>query len=58
MKEEKILNLINKIYKEFNKLERQHPSEKNDFIEGIHKCQYVIAMRLARIAYPKLFPKK
>ncbi len=58
-KEEKqILNYLTKSYNLFYKLEKQHPDELRDFVDGIHKCQYLIGMRIARKYVPKIFPKK
>jgi protein-arginine kinase activator protein McsA len=47
-KEKKILDYLTGAYNEFIKLERQHPDELRDFVDGIHKCQYLIGMRFAR----------
>ena len=55
MEEEKVLNMLADCWNEFCKLETQHPDELNDFRDGIHKCQYVLAMRFAREYKPKLF---
>lgn len=40
----------------FGKLERQHPDELRDFVDGIHRCQYLLAMRVARRAFPIGWP--
>ena len=56
--EEKVMKHLVNAINEFNKLESQHPNEKYDFIDGIHKCQYVLAMRYAREYKPDLFPIK
>ena len=42
----------------FGKLERQHPDELGDFVDGIHRCQYLLAMRVARRAFPQGWPIK
>lgn len=39
-------------------LDSQHPNEQKDFMEGIHKCQYVMAMRCARQYEPGIFSNK
>jgi hypothetical protein len=54
--EEKVLYMLANCFNEFCKLETQHPDEMNDFKDGIHKCQYVLAMRFAREYKPELFP--
>lgn len=55
--EELLLYKIAEIWNMFLTLEEQHPDEKNDFKEGIHKCQAVLGMRFAREYKPDLFPK-
>ena len=57
-KEEKILNLLAEAYNLFLDLDSQHPNEKEDFVKGIHQCQYVLGMRIAREYKPDLFPLK
>ena len=56
--EEEILTDLVNAWNKFRKLESQHPDELEDFANGIHKCQYVLAMRFARESRPDLFPKK
>lgn len=46
------------MWNEFVKLDSQHPDEQRDFADGIHKCQYIIGMRIARDGRPDLFPIK
>ena len=57
-KEEQILKKLEDCWNEFAELQQQHPSEIDDFISGIHKCQYVLGMRFARDSRPDLFPLK
>ena len=54
-KEKEILNHLIKAWNIFNKLDRQHPDELRDFCDGIHRCQYLIGMRIARKIEPKIF---
>lgn len=56
--EKKVTDYLVKAYNEFVKLNSQHPDELRDFTDGIHKCQYLIGMRVARKAEPKIFPIK
>lgn len=58
MKEEEILKHLIQAYNLFSKLDSQHPNEKEDFCKGIHQCQYVLGMRIARKYRPDLFPIK
>lgn len=57
-KETIILKKLAEVYSLFTELKSQHPDELNDFIDGIHKCQYVLGMRIARKDHPNLFPIK
>lgn len=52
---EQELNVMNRIcegYNEFLKLEMQHPSEMQDFVNAIHDIQSILAMRVIRREYP------
>lgn len=42
----------------FVELEKQHPSEKDEFADGIHKCQLILGMRALRRYCPKGYPIK
>ena len=57
-KEKELVKKLADIYNEFTELCSQHPNELSDFADGIHKCQYVLAMRMARYHYPDLVPYK
>ena len=57
-KEESVLNNLTEAFNEFIKLESQHPDEQRDFTDGIHKCQYIIGMRIARNYRPDIYPIK
>lgn len=52
-----VMNHLVEAYNNFLKLDSQHPNELSDFVEGIHKCQYVLAMRVARKYEPDVFIK-
>jgi len=56
--EKRILIHLTNAWNEFIKLDTQHPSELTDFADGLHKCQYLIGMRIARRIEPKTFPIK
>lgn len=58
LKEEEVLDRLKEAWNLFTELERQHPDELDDFADGIHKCQYVLGMRIARDNKPDLFSKK
>ena len=55
---EEVLSYLTDAWNLFVKMEKQHPDERNDFADGINKCQGIIAMRVARQHRPDLFPKK
>lgn len=40
----------------FIKLEKQHPSENTDFMNGIHKLESILGMRILRRERPDIFP--
>lgn len=42
----------------FSGLERQHPDELRDFVDGIHRCQYLLAVRVCRRMHPVGWPTK
>ena len=39
-------------WNQFAQLEIQHPSDVPYFVDGIHKCQQLLALRVARREYP------
>jgi len=53
-----VLDHLVDAFNEFIKLESQHPDEQRDFTDGIHKCQYLIGMRIARNYRPDIYPIK
>ena len=57
-KEKLVLDYLKKAWEEFLKLDRQHPDEARDFDDGIHRCQYLMGMRIARKYHPEIFPIK
>lgn len=55
--EGKVMDALVLAIGEFRKLKMQHPNENLDFINGIHQCQYVLAIRNVRRDYPDGWPK-
>lgn len=45
-------------FNKFSMLNRQHPDEMRDFVDGIHKCQDILAVRIVRRVYPEGWPTK
>lgn len=56
--EGKVMDSLITAFNEFCKLGRQHPDEIRDFTDGIHKCQDLLAVRIARREYPNGWPIK
>jgi hypothetical protein len=56
--ERKVLALTAECWNEFLKLEPTHPDDINDFCNGIHKLQHILAMRMCRRDHPDIFPVK
>lgn len=42
----------------FGMLPRQHPSERDEFVEGINRCQNQLAWRIVQRTYPEEWPVK
>lgn len=55
---EKILKLTADVWNEYLKLEIEHPNEVNEFATCIHAIQDKLALKIARIYRPDLFPNK
>jgi hypothetical protein len=50
--EQLVMDDIVSAWNRFIKLEKQHPSDIDEFREGIHKLQGLLAMRPLRRQYP------
>jgi len=55
---EEVLNLLMEAYNKFLELPIQHESDSIEFTDGIHKCQHILAIRVAREHRPDLFYNK
>lgn len=42
----------------FGQLDRDHPDELRDFVDGIHRCQYLLGVRVVRRDFPEGWPVK
>ena len=42
----------------YAELPKQHPSERPDFVDAIHRCQDLLAVRIARREFPKGWPER
>lgn len=52
------MDALVKAWSEYIKLEKQHPSDINEFGDGIHKCQHALTIRILRRDYPEGYPIK
>jgi len=56
--EGKVMDALVEAWNEYIKLEKQHPSDINEFGDGIHKCQHALTIRILRRDYPEGYPIK
>jgi hypothetical protein len=54
--EQEVMNKLNECYAAFFALGREHPDEMRDFIDGVHRIQDVMAVRVVRRCYPEGWP--
>ena len=55
-KEEKeVMDLLVEAHNKFAKIEQTHPSDINEWVEGIHRCQSILQGRVVRRDYPDVF---
>ena len=54
--EGEIMDALVTAWNKFVGLERQHPNETEMFAEGIHQCQNLLAVRIARREFPEGWP--
>lgn len=52
------MDLLIEAWNRYIKLPEQHPTEIDEFANGIHICQNLLAIRIARRCYPKGWPIK
>lgn len=57
-REGSIHDALRKAVDDFDMLDRQHPDELRDFVDGIHRCQQLLALRVCRRAFPDGWPIK
>ena len=55
-KEGAVLNALADAANLFHDLERQHPNELREFVDGIHRCQALLALRACRRRFPAGWP--
>ena len=54
--EGKVMDALVLAWNDFIKLEKQHPSDTQEFNVGIHQCQHILMNRVLRRDYPKGYP--
>lgn len=53
--EEEVMNLLIEAHRKFSKIEQTHPSDKSNWINGIHSLQDILMTRVTRKDYPNYF---
>jgi hypothetical protein len=56
--EGKVMDALVEAWNEYIKLEKQHPSDIDEFKNGIHKCQHALIIRVLRREFPEGYPIK
>jgi len=56
--EQIIMDYLVEAWNGFVKLEKQHPCENTDFMDGIHKLEAILGMRILRREHSDIFPVK
>ena len=52
LQEQEVMDKLIECHRAFIGLERQHPDEMRDFIDGMHRIQDLLAVRVVRRLYP------
>ena len=55
---EEVLRLTAEVWNKYLELEVEHPNEVNEFATCIHNIQDKLAVKIARIYRPDLYPNK
>ncbi|MCJ7747849.1 MAG: hypothetical protein MUP27_08900 [Desulfobacterales bacterium] len=55
--EREVMDRLMDAYRLFHRLTKEHPDELRDFVDGLHRCQDVLAVRVCRRIYPKGWPQ-
>lgn len=54
--EQVVMDKLIECYKSFIDLDHEHPDEMRDFVDGVHRIQDVLGMRVLRRVYPNGWP--
>jgi hypothetical protein len=56
--EGKVMDSLVDAWNEYVKLEKQHPTDIDEFCDGIHRCQHALTIRILRRDYSEGYPIK
>ena len=56
LEEGEVMDALNLAWNKFIMLKTQHPSDLPEFKNSIHRCQDLLAVRIARREYPNGWP--
>lgn len=54
--EQGVMDKLMECYELFLKMDREHPDEIRNFVDGVHKIQDILALRVIRRCYPQGWP--
>jgi len=52
--EREVMDRLMDAYRLFHRLTKEHPDELRDFVDGLHRCQDVLAVRVFRRIYSRM----
>lgn len=55
-KEQQVMDKLMECYDLFIEIDKEHPDEMRNFVDGVHRIQEVLAMRTVRRSYPEGWP--
>jgi hypothetical protein len=56
--EGKVMDLLTEAAMRFARLPTEHPSDLQDVIDAVHRCQEILAVRVVRRHYPQGWPTR
>jgi hypothetical protein len=56
--EKLVVRLLAEAWNAYLALPVEHPNEREEFMQGVHRCQDIVAVRVARRADPETWPVK
>jgi hypothetical protein len=52
--EREVMDRLMDAFRLFHRLTKEHPDELRDFVDGLHRCQDVLAVRVCRRIYSRM----